>query len=362
MMHRINPHYGRWHVGAAEAEPDLDAHKGLRITKFAHSAMGGIKNIFKDPEKNIEGSYRIVSWNVATLRDYSNLRSLHNNMKEGREFFEAYQKTLNDAVYQATPQDIDKRERLFKKAFLRFENPDILCLQETAEMGVDDFQKILPDDYSFFSYENRDGKECTIVWNSTKFTKIDHADLSYDAEYISSINSSPDTIALLRDADKTLVCVASAHLRGFSLNYEALEETLKQQQLRAAAAGDHQTEYDLETMKRASEADVYVFAGDFNATPQHYPPRFNIIQRHGYITDGADTDPTIYDANLKEADEMTPTCVKLDYIFAKGREKVQVRVQQLDLQRTDLGVFNRPSDHLPVAAQVQFSYQTGNRN
>ena len=90
-------------------------------------------------------------------------------------------------------------------------------------------------------------------------------------------------------------------------------------------------------MKRASEADVYVFAGDFNATPQHYPPRFNIIQRHGYITDGADTDPTIYDANLEEADEMTPTCVKLDYIFAKGREKVQVRVQQLDLQKNGFG-------------------------
>ncbi len=299
-------------------------------------------------------AYKIVSWNVATFRDYSNLCSIKNGMVQGLQFLEAYQESQKGAAYQATDEESAARTVFFRQAFQQFGNPDIICLQESWEMRQEDIQAILPPGYSFFSYESDAGKECTVVWHSEKFSKIGHTDLVYDPTHIISVNSAPDTIALLKDnANGTTICVCSAHLRGFSLAYGTSEETLKQLELTKAQAGDNQTQVDLKAMDTV-QADLYLFAGDFNVTMEHYQQRFDLIARHGYVTDRSDNGPTIYDANLKEEDGITPKPVRLDYIFVKGGKNAHVHIQHIDLPRTELNEYNnRPSDHLPIGAQVQ---------
>lgn len=91
------------------------------------------------------------------------------------------------------------------------------------------------------------------------------------------------------------------------------QKTLELQQ---AERGNHQARFDLETMK-GCQSDIYIFAGDFNTTREHYPDRLSIIENEGYVTDLSDTHATILDANLTETDG-APKTVKLDYIYAKS--------------------------------------------
>ena len=100
------------------------------------------------------------------------------------------------------------------------------------------------------------------------------------------------------------------------------------------------------------QADLYIFAGDFNVTAEHYPARLDIIREYEYINDETDTSPTIYDANLKDGE--TPKPARLDHIFVKGGKGGKVEIQNVDLPRTPLNAFNRPSDHLPIGAQVTY--------
>ncbi len=280
-----------------------------------------------------QSSYRIVSWNVATLRDYSNMCFLKNQIQEGRQFLDAYMTLLIGDDYHVSEEEKRARVDLFQEAFGQFGNPDIICLQESWQMKPEDLEAILPEGYSTFSYENPAGRECTIAWNTAKFSKMNHANISYDPEYIRSFNSSPDTIVLLRDnTNGTTLCVGSAHLRGFALSYEVFEEELRKKELQEAQTGDNQTRYDLETMK-AVQADLYIFAGDFNVTAEHYPDRLDIIREYGYITDADDSDPTIYDANLTEEDG-SPKPAKLDHIFVKGGDGSEVHIQSINLERT----------------------------
>ena len=279
-------------------------------------------------------------------------------MKEGMTFLEAYKELRSGPPYNAKAKEKKARVGMFQEAFQLLGTTDIICLQESTEMQSQDLQNILPSGYSFFSYETTAGRDGTIVWNSEKFDKVAHANVTYDPTYIPlpEYCSAPDTIVLLRDRmNGTTICVGSAHLRGFSLAYNLLEKDEEQQELKKAQTGDNQTKYDLDTMDAIS-ADLYVFAGDYNVTREHYQPRFDIIYNHAYITDIHDDNPTMYDINLKEQDGETPKPVKLDYIFVKGRKDVQVQVQHIDLQKTQLDNFNRPSDHLPIGAQVQFIY------
>jgi endonuclease/exonuclease/phosphatase family metal-dependent hydrolase len=319
------------------------------------SVSNDTKNGLEAEDHQSQSSYRIVSWNVATLRDYSNMCFINKKMQEGSEFLTAYNEFLNGAAYEASTEEKQARVGLFQQTFQQFGNPDIICLQETWEMKPQDLQAILPEGYSFFSYENNAGRDCTIVWNSSKFSKISHANINYDPEYIPSYNSSPDTIALLKDnTNGTTICVGSAHLRGFSLAYETFEDMRKKQELERAKTGDNQARYDLDTMD-AVQADLYIFAGDFNVTTEHYQPRFDIIREHGYITDVTDSTTTIYDANLRESDGVSPKPVRLDHIFVKGREGTAVQIQSVDVGATTLNDFNRPSDHLPIGAEVTYT-------
>lgn len=306
--------------------------------------------------QNNSRTYRIVSWNVGTLADYSNMFFINTQLKAGTALGSAYQKT-NDNPYFVNPEEKKGRQLIFKNAFEQFGNPDIICLQETWQMSKDYLQAILPPGYSHFSYENRDGKNCTVVWKSEKLSQVDHAKLLHDPEYIPHRNSAPDTIVLLKDtATGTTICVDSAHLRGFSLAYDTFDETLKKQELKTAETGDNQTRYDLDTMD-AVPADFYVIAGDFNATLEHYKPRFKIIEDHGYFTDLTDKSPTIYDGNLREEDGLTPKPARLDHIFVKGQTNLQVKMQYVPLKRTELNDFTRPSDHLPIGADVTLNFR-----
>lgn len=112
---------------------------------------------------------------------------------------------------------------------------------------------------------------------------------------------------------------------------------------------------DLATMN-AIRPDIYIAAGDFNVTREHYKTRLDLLETDGYTTDFTDNAPTIFDANLETTDG-TPLPVKLDHIYAKGGANIMVRVQSLPLQRTELPDFNnRASDHLPIGATVHYSY------
>lgn len=143
-------------------------------------------------------TYSVVSWNVGTLRDYSNMCFINNKMQCGAKFLDAYNELLTGAPYHATEQEKLARTGLFQQAFLQFGNPDIICLQESYQMKQEELKAILPEGYSNFSYETSSaGRNCTVVWNTSKFSKISHANIFYDPEYIPSFNSSPDTIILL---------------------------------------------------------------------------------------------------------------------------------------------------------------------
>jgi hypothetical protein len=312
----------------------------------------------KDDYKQ-QSTYRVVSWNVATSKDYSNMCFIKQKMACGTNLADACDELLMDAwsSFQASQEEYAARADLFRQAFHKFEDLDIICLQESWEMEPEDLKAILPEGYSTFSYYNSDGRECAIAWNTSKFSKVDHANLSYASDYISSFNSAPDTIALLKDLiNGTTICVGSAHLRGFSLAYATFEEEIRrQQELYKAQAGDNQARYDLAIMD-AVQADLYIFAGDLNTTDEHYPARLNIIRGHGYFSDTSDSNPTIYDANLKENDKKTPKPAKLDHIFVKGREGSQVLIHSINpLQSTPLNNFNRPSDHLPIGAEISYT-------
>lgn len=335
------------------------AEDGPKILRTSNGSLEQVKGRDNDAsEVGKDGAqsstYSVVSWNVATLRDYSNMCFINNKMQGGAEFLDAYNELLTGAPYQATEQEKLARSGLFQQAFQKFGNPDIICLQESWEMKQRELEAILPEGYSAFSYETSAGRDCTVVWNTSKFSKINHANIVYDPEYIPSFNSSPDTIVLLKDnTNGTTICVGSAHLRGFSLAYNTFEEMRKMQELHRAEAGDNQTRYDLDTMEGA-QADLYIFAGDFNVTAEHYPARLDIIREYGYTNDETDSSPTIYDANLREDDGETPKPARLDHIFVKGREGSKVEIQNVDLQRTSLNAFTRPSDHLPIGAKVSY--------
>ncbi len=161
---------------------------------------------------------------------------------------------------------------------------------------------------------------------------------------------APDTIVLLQDVKEgTTLCVASSRLAGFSLGYDNLQFEEKEYQLTLAQQGDYQTDYNLNTMNNI-QADLYIFAGDFNVTRDHYPQRLKMLEEDKYMTDLSDVEPTLYDANLKEEDKLMPQTVKLDYIYARGNNGLKVEKEILG--NTPLEKLERPSDHLPVAAKI----------
>lgn len=299
----------------------------------------------------VDGSYHIVTWNVGTKRDYSNMCCIKNKMNSGTSFVDAFDKRLE---IEATREESKNRVAIFKNAFSQFNNPDIICLQETWQMQPKALQDLLPKGYTHYSCQDKNcDHDCTIVWNSEKFVKQDEAELNYPQDcLVSPLASAPDTILLLKDTTNGMtICVDSAHLKGFSLAYDTL--LTKNEELDKAKKGDNQARYDLATMDQV-QADLYVFAGDFNVTRQHYCHRLHIIEKHGYITDLLDTKPTIYDVNLKEENN-NPKAAKLDHIYAKGGKNVQVEIKETILQRTELNNFNdRPSDHIPIGAKVSY--------
>jgi endonuclease/exonuclease/phosphatase family metal-dependent hydrolase len=249
------------------------------------------------------------------------------------------------------------RTKMFKQAFQQFGNPDIICLQETWQTKTKDWEAVLPDGYAYYTHTDDNlNSNCTVVWNVQKFTKIAHASITYDGAYIDpeGTNSlqAPDTAVLLRDkANGTLICVNSVHLSSFPSGNSAVPDERGELALqKAAGIGHRQAEYDLNTMAGV-DADLYIFAGDFNANANDNP-QFEELKKQGYVTDNTDTAPTVYDARLSDTDGRAPISVKMDYIYAKAASDSLATVKQQKLKRTPLDNMKRPSDHIPIGAEV----------
>jgi endonuclease/exonuclease/phosphatase family metal-dependent hydrolase len=305
--------------------------------------------------------YTILSWNVGTISDFSKMCYMRDALKN-HEMFNHF-----DYKPHHPKANKDYRNDLFNGAFEEME-PDIICLQEIWQLTSKDFQDMLPLGYGAFAYQNQNGMDCAVCWNANKFTMIAKAEMTrppstYDIRgtTLSDIisisqsefpsldhntlreftNRAPDTIVLLHDKSNDVsICVASVHLKGFSLDYNNLPG--KQYELKKAKIGDEQTVYNLDVMKLV-KADGYIFAGDMNVTQQHYPARLDIIRQSGYITND-DISPTIYDSNLKESDGFTPQFVKLDHIFVKGASHVDTELV-CDSSKWI-------SDHFPISAKI----------
>ncbi len=347
--------------------------------------------------------YRMVTWNVATLADYGGLRAERRRREKSQdpddyaqlqqqldglpakrnETFNSYTLQLNALKTDDTLEQSDKdmkiqelrdkraeivrteqeqkkslsdrsnsilqneRTTLFKDAFTQFGNLDFGCLQESDHMDEEQLEAILPEGYSFYSCEYEVGDKTkkimthtsTLFWNTAKFDRVNTANMDP--------RSSKDAIVLLQDKENgTTICVGSGYLKGFNLADSDEGKSA------GAIHGDKDTSYDLKTMDLV-KADLYVFAGDFNVTQEHYPARLDIIREHGYTNDASDMNPTVHDANLKEEDGKTKKAVKLDYIFAKGGEGAKVEIRSSRVVGHDLEDYvNRPSDHLPVKGTI----------
>lgn len=348
---------------------------GCGITIAIADAIGGVmmcichnkskKSLHNDglqytPEKNLsanneEGntvsnasSYHIVSWNVGSLRDYANMCLIKNMLNNGSEFSSAFREAKK-CQYVATGSEKITRNGIFREAFQQFGNPDIICLQETQWMRPQDFNAILPPGYSYFTSEVEGKRNCTVIWNTEKFSSLHPVPLNYDRQVIT--NPAPDTVVLLQDkTDGVKICVDSVHLRGFSLADRANSSE-------KAKPGDYQALCDLAALNKVV-ADFYIFAGDLNATPQHYPKRAAIIRSYGYTTDETDMTPTVYDGNLENNDG-SPEAVRLDYIFVKARNGAHAHIRSERLKKNELNDFKkRPSDHIPIGAEVTIALYT----
>src|ERR1700722_2856852 len=254
--------------------PSSDAEMNQRVAE---------KNPSEERGQKVKGTHKIkvVSWNVGTRGDYGNMCHLKqrvkffmgkneregafvdigNNIFEDVGFFiaeeattekkaltkeealwEAWQEVSTSGGYDTTQEEENARMGIFQHAFEQFDNPDIICLQESHQIEKEkDWERILPG-YTVFTYARYHECNCTIAWKSAQFSKVDQAKIMYDPDYIPSSSSAPDTIVLLKDnANGTTICVGSAHLCGFSLAYETLEGEEKEANLQQARAGDNQT-------------------------------------------------------------------------------------------------------------------------
>jgi endonuclease/exonuclease/phosphatase family metal-dependent hydrolase len=293
---------------------------------------------------SLSKSYTIVSWNVGTISDFSKMCYMRDALKK-HEIFNHF-----DYKPHHPKANKDYKNDLLSTAMEELK-PDILCLQEIWQFTSKDFQDMLPVGYGAFAYHNQNGMDCAVCWNADKFTMIAKANITsiVQSEFPSLdhnslrefTNRAPDTIVLLHDkSNDTSICVASVHLKGFSLQ----DLAGKQYELKKAKIGDEQIVYDLNVMQLV-KATGYIITGDMNVTQQHYPTRLDIIRQTGYVTND-DILPTIYDSNLKEADGFTPQFVKLDHIFVKGA----VRVDTKTIPESAKWI----SDHFPVAATIKF--------
>jgi endonuclease/exonuclease/phosphatase family metal-dependent hydrolase len=289
--------------------------------------------------------YSIVSWNVGTISDFSKMCYFRDALKNNIPFNHFQQPHHPKA-------NKDYKNDLLKSALEDMDRPDIICLQEIWQFTSKDFQDILPFGYGAFAYQNQNGMDCAVCWNANKFTMIAKADIESIAQsefpsldhnsFCEFTNRAPDTIVLLHDKSNDVsICVASVHLKGFSLDYNNLPG--KQYELQKAKIGDEQTIYNLDVMKLV-KANCYIIAGDMNVTQQHYPTRLDIIRHRGYSTND-DISPTIYDSNLTESDGFAPQFVKLDHIFVKGVSCIETK----SIPESAKWI----SDHFPVAATIK---------
>ncbi|MCP5469099.1 MAG: endonuclease/exonuclease/phosphatase family protein [Chlamydiales bacterium] len=313
-----------------------------------------------------QNKYTVVSWNVGTIRDFARMcfveqrkrdHGIGHAQQEYRRKEEAYVKAVGDLrvnMHFAPPdkseaarqslnrkmgahryvdsEGLQRRSQLFQRSFSQLGNPDIICLQEAWQLEDYVLRSILPPGYAF---SRKSGDDGVVVWNSAKFDMAQCVDVTYAS------NRNPSTIIILKARDSSAtICVASAHLAGFSLAFG--EEGAK-----GVEEGDLQIEADLKTMA-TTRADLYLYAGDLNTPSALYSRRHEIAKGRGYVFDTAE-EPTVYDFNLRREDGITSMPVRLDYICAKGG-----KVEPRPLEGVHLDNFNRPSDHIPISAVVSF--------
>lgn len=284
-------------------------------------------------------SYHIISWDLSNEFDLGNLSSVNIKIENENRWTQAPNESGRTYL-----KNYMKRLTLFKEAFQDFGQPDILCLQNCGWMYKGDLKDSIPPGYDYFAFNQGNLFEShnAIAWNAEKFSKLSHASLDYrtgDFDVYTEL-PTPDIIVLLEDKiNSTRICVDSACLyRDFSLASCAL-------------VGNTQARYDLDTMNEV-DADLFVVAGNYNATKEHCPRRFEIIQdSHHYITDENDTIPTVFDENLKKSDG-SPLPVKKDHIYVRAREKADVEIKQEHPPSPKLGDLRLPSTHLPIGARI----------
>ena len=299
--------------------------------------VGGIADYIRKQKdlKRRGNSYSIVSWNIGTQQDYSTMCFIKGEMKAGHTVEEAYGQlnTLNRPP-TATSKELADRSKILRKAFSQFNNPDIICLQETLEMSKEALHAILPPGYSCFRPADNG---CAIVWNSSRFSKTGHATLTH---------GKPSTLVLLLDQKtNTKICVGSAQLASSVSNQNKGETEQPEKELEKPFVEDEddkQAEYDLNTME-GYEAALYVYAGDFNATTEHSVQLFDTISNRYEYTGNPDNTPTVRSTRSFQADR----------IYVKSRRGIRGTIYHTKLTRTELDQFNnRASNHIPIGACV----------
>lgn len=283
-------------------------------------------------------SYTITSYNMGTFNDFRNVTAARDFVSTGGAPAAAMPHV--DANPPPTiPSRLRGEYNLARARLLRgtFEESqkagaDFICLQENGEFDV---RSSLPANY----YSCTSGATSLIAWDNTKFQLLAYADFTYDSARMGITNSS-DTILLFQDRQQGVrLCITSAYLRAYNLAEPRVDH---------AARGDYQTDFNLYAMSRV-EADVYIFAGDFNVPrPCTSSTRLTQLLEARYVTDVEDNAPTIFDANLRDGAGLALP-VKLDHIYARG---AGVGIQSHPVSTQTLDNFDRASDHLPVGAVV----------
>ena len=318
------------------------------------------------------GKVTILTINGGTWRDKGTMIQWQNLMEKHHGFFMEAAKEFDPELEDYSMRsDFEKddlvqpRLRAFKTLFSQHQT-DLICLQEInirndekyqgkrSYLTIDEIRSVLPKHFAFtFCKDPNFGEtDCFVAWDARRFEflgmpqKMDYSDVCR--------RDGPDTLVLLRDRlFNKEICVGSAHSVGFSLatvENEKNREVAKKQ----GQAGDQQLDYDLEKM--ASEpvrgrADLFIYAGDFNATWVDYPERLEKMENAGFVTDKKDQKATILDASLKLRDGITPKAVRLDYVWTKGKKLIKIVSQTIG---SVYHFYGRPSDHLAVKAVIYF--------
>ncbi len=269
------------------------------------------------------GVYSALFWNVGTEMDYANICFLRDQIDAGKSLSAAFSQLPKQTEPALVPSEADAQARpgMFRET-LTVASPDLIFLADTWEMGAEELKAMLPPDYLFVSHQDGARRNnCTVAWKMESFTLLDHRGLTYTKEMIPPNGRKPNTLVRLQDREGKKIAAIAGHLEGFNLNFAELPDVERAKALEAAKLGDKQLESDL-TVLNSMEADLHIYAADFNADRSIYPKRFTIIEGMGYKKAPVNSYATVYDVHVKDA-AGDPSPLRLDEIYFKGAKLLE---------------------------------------